>query len=36
MKLFLAIIALILIAGSVYADYRWKKWIAARKQEHDR
>jgi hypothetical protein len=36
MKLLLAVIVLILIAGSVYADYRWKKWIAARKQEHDR
>jgi len=36
MKLLLAIIVLILIAGSIYADYRWKKWIAARKQEHDR
>ena len=35
MRLFLGIGALVLIAFSVIADYKWKRWIAARKQERD-
>lgn len=33
MKLFFILTILILIALSFYADYRWKRWIAARKQD---
>jgi hypothetical protein len=33
MKLFLAIAAILLIAGSFYADYRWRKWMAERRAE---
>jgi len=39
MKLFLAIIAILLLAGSFYADYKWRQWMAARKsqlQDQDR
>jgi hypothetical protein len=35
MKFFLAAAVLILIAFSVWADYRWKKWMAARKADRD-
>ena len=36
MKLFLGIAALVFIALSFFADYKWKQWVAARKQDHDR
>jgi hypothetical protein len=35
MKLLIAFVALILIALSLVADYKWKRWIAARQQERD-
>jgi hypothetical protein len=35
MKLAIALVVLILLAASFYADYKWKRWIAARKQERD-
>jgi hypothetical protein len=35
MKLAVGIAALILIVLSFFADYQWKHWIAARKQERD-
>ena len=35
MKLILALVALILIALSLVADYKWKRWIAARQRERD-
>jgi hypothetical protein len=30
MKIFLAILAVLLVAGSFYADYKWRQWITAR------
>jgi hypothetical protein len=36
MKLFLAIVVILVIAGSFYADYKWRRWMAARKTGHDR
>jgi general stress protein CsbA len=33
MKTFLAILAIVLIAASLYADYKWRQWIAARKRD---
>jgi hypothetical protein len=33
MKLILGLIALALVAVSLIADYKWKQWIAARKQD---
>jgi len=35
MKILLAAIVAIVIAGSVYADYRWRKWLEARRRERD-
>jgi hypothetical protein len=31
MKIFLAIAAALIIAASFYADYKWKQWMAARR-----
>jgi hypothetical protein len=33
MKIFLAAVAVLLIAASLYADYKWRQWIAARKRD---
>lgn len=33
MKVFLGIVAVLLIAGSFYADYKWRRWMAARRAE---
>ncbi len=35
MKLLLAIAVIVLIAGSLYADYKWRRWIEARRQQRD-
>ena len=35
MKLLLGILALILAAVSLIADYKWRQWIAARKRDRD-
>ncbi len=34
MKILLAFLIAIVVAGSVYADYRWRKWLNARRKEH--
>lgn len=28
MKLVLGFVFVVIVAGSIYADYRWKRWIA--------
>jgi hypothetical protein len=33
MKILLAILIAAVIAGSFFADYKWRQWIAARKRE---
>jgi hypothetical protein len=30
MKILLGILAILLLAASLFADYKWRKWIAAR------
>jgi len=35
MKIFLAIVAVLLVAGSFYADYKWRQWIARRRRDRD-
>jgi hypothetical protein len=32
MKILLAILAVLLVAGSFYADYKWRRWITARRR----
>jgi len=33
MKIVLGILAAIVIAGSIIADYKWRQWMAARRHE---
>jgi hypothetical protein len=33
MKIFLGILAVILVAASVFADYKWRQWMAARRRD---
>ena len=35
MKIALVIVAVLVIAGSVFADYKWRQWMAGRRREHD-
>jgi hypothetical protein len=35
MKLALAILALVVFALSLFADYKWRRWMAQRRAEHD-
>ncbi len=35
MKLVLIIVAVLVLAGSLVADYKWKQWMAARRHERD-
>jgi len=33
MKFLLGILVLLAVAASLYADYKWRQWIAARRRE---
>jgi hypothetical protein len=35
MKFILIIVAVLVLAGSLVADYKWKQWMAARRHERD-
>ena len=35
LKLILAVVVVLVIAGSFYADYKWRKWMAARRRERE-
>jgi hypothetical protein len=35
LKLLLTLVALCIVIGSFYADYRWKRWIAAKREERE-
>ncbi|MGD0346097.1 MAG: hypothetical protein ABSA85_05035 [Terracidiphilus sp.] len=35
MKLVLTIAAVLVLAGSLVADYKWRQWMAARRRERD-
>jgi hypothetical protein len=35
MNFIFAIIAAVIIAASFYADYKWRRWMAARHREND-
>jgi hypothetical protein len=35
MKLLLAIVVLLVFALSLVADYKWRKWMAQRRAEHN-
>ena len=33
MKLILGVIGVLIVIGSIIADYKWRQWMAARKRE---
>ena len=33
MKILLGILAIVLIAASFFADYKWRQWMAARRRD---
>jgi hypothetical protein len=33
MKIFLGVLAVLAIAASFFADYKWRQWMAARRRE---
>jgi hypothetical protein len=33
MKILLAILAVVLVAASLFADYKWRQWMAARRRD---
>jgi hypothetical protein len=33
MKLILGIIGVLIVIGSLVADYKWRQWLSARKRE---
>jgi hypothetical protein len=35
MKALLVIVVIVVIAGSLFADYKWRQWIAARRHDRD-
>jgi len=35
MKIFLGILAIVLVAASVFADYKWRRWMAARRRDRE-
>jgi hypothetical protein len=35
MKIILAAVVALVIAGSLFADYKWRQWMAARRREHE-
>ena len=35
MKIILAAVVVLVIAGSLFADYKWRQWMAARRREHE-
>jgi len=35
MKIFLIILAVLIIGASLFADYKWRQWMAARRHDRD-
>ncbi len=35
MKTVLIIVGLVVIAGSIWADYMWRKWMAGRRRDRE-
>jgi hypothetical protein len=35
MKLALIVVVILVLAGSLVADYKWRQWMAARRRERD-
>jgi len=35
MKIFFGILAVLAVAASLFADYKWRRWMAARRTDKD-
>lgn len=35
MKILFAVVAILIVAGSLFADYKWRQWMAARRRDRD-
>jgi hypothetical protein len=35
MKIVLGVIVLVFVAGSVFADYKWRQWMANRRRDRE-
>jgi hypothetical protein len=35
MKIFLVIAAILVVGASLFADYKWRQWLARRKSQRD-
>ncbi len=35
MELLLAIIAIVIIGASIFADYKWRQWMSTRRHDRD-
>ena len=35
MKIILGVLLIVIVVGSVIADYKWRQWIAARKAQRE-
>jgi len=35
MKLLVGLIVALIVIASIYADYKWRQWLAARKRDRD-
>jgi hypothetical protein len=33
MKILVAILVIVLVAASLFADYKWRQWMAARRRD---
>jgi hypothetical protein len=33
MKIFIGILAAVVVAASLFADYKWRQWMAARRRD---
>jgi len=36
MRILLVIVAIVIIAGSIFADYKWRQWMARHQRDRDR
>ncbi len=34
MKVLVIIVAVLVVVGSLFADYKWRQWMAARRRDH--
>jgi hypothetical protein len=35
MKIAIIVVVVVLVAASVFADYKWRQWMAARRRDHE-